>query len=431
MPDSRDDAQRQADLDWLYSGRRPESEQTRMMDRAEQAELVRRAAQNRRHRADPRPAAQPPAQPTAQVSPGRPTAGRRAAAPTPPARTPPPPPAPTPKPRGGGRGRGRTPGTRSTRRSHPLRWTLAVLALIAIWLVGVPLLAFGQATRIADEPAGRRPGQQPGTAILIVGSDSRGNLTARERGQLGTGNAEGQRTDTMMILYTPPSGESALIGLPRDSYLPIPGHNKNKLNAAYAFGGAPLLMQTVEDATGLRMDGYAEIGFDGFVRVTDAVGGVRLCLKEPMQDKDSHTDLPAGCQTLTGVQALGYVRMRKADPQGDLGRMKRQREFLAALVKKAASPMSVINPVRYWTLNHSAADALRLGRSTGAGELIALTRGMMSISGGKGLTLSVPISSADTTTAAGSSVLWDQERAAEMFALLASGSTDGLDRYAR
>ena len=128
-----------------------------------------------------------------------------------------------------------------------------------------------------------------------------------------------------MIVYIPPAGKPALISIPRDSYLAIPNHGKNKVNAAYALGGPKLLEQTVEQNTGLRIDGYLEIGFGGFVNVVDAVGGVEMCLPTAIKDRDSHIDLPKGCQTLNGVKALGYVRMRKADPRGDLGRVERQR----------------------------------------------------------------------------------------------------------
>ncbi len=148
-----------------------------------------------------------------------------------------------------------------------------------------------------------------------------------------------------MILSVPPGGKPALISIPRDSYVPIPGNGKNKINAAYAFGGPKLITQTVEQNTGLRIDGYVEVGFGGFVNVIDALGGIDLCLPKAIKDKDAHIDLPKGCQTLSGANALGYVRERHADPLGDLGRAKRQRQMLSAMIKKAASPASVINPV--------------------------------------------------------------------------------------
>ena len=91
-----------------------------------------------------------------------------------------------------------------------------------------------------------------------------------------------------------------------------------------------------------------EIGFGGFVNIIDALGGIRMCLPAAIKDRDSHLDLTKGCQHLGGIDALGYVRMRKADPRGDLGRVERQREMLAAVAKKARIPATVLNPVRYW-----------------------------------------------------------------------------------
>src|SRR5258705_518154 len=92
----------------------------------------------------------------------------------------------------------------------------------------------------------------------------------------------GRRTDSMMLMHTG-SGGTTLVSLPRDSYVPIAGHGSNKLNAAFAFGGPQLLVRTVEQATGVHIDHYAEVGFGGFVGVVDAVGGVRMCIKAPMK----------------------------------------------------------------------------------------------------------------------------------------------------
>lgn len=119
-------------------------------------------------------------------------------------------------------------------------------------------------------------------------------MTPAERAKLHTGNAAGQRTDSLMLLHVPESGPTALISLPRDSYVPIPGHGRNKINAAFAFGGPKLLIQTVEGVTGLRVDNYVEIGFGGFASIVDSVGGIKMCLPKAMKDKDAHINLPHG-----------------------------------------------------------------------------------------------------------------------------------------
>ncbi len=312
-----------------------------------------------------------------------------------------------------------------------LRTLVALLVAWLVYLLAMPLLAWSLGSTVDSTPEGDRPANQPGTAILLVGSDSRENLTQRQRGELGTGSADGGRTDTMMILYTPRTGRSVLISLPRDSYVAIPGQGRSKLNAAYALGGPKLLMQTVEQNTGLQMDGYLEVGFTGFVGVVDAVGGVDVCLDNPIQDQDSHLDLPAGCQTLNGVTALGYVRMRKADPRGDFGRMQRQREVIGLLVDKIVSPWTVLNPIRWFRVNWAAKDSLRRGVNTGLTALPGLARGMYSVSIGNGLTLAVPVSNPNATTPAGSSVIWNENAAKDMFGQIASGDTSRLDEYAK
>src|SRR6202012_2658863 len=128
-----------------------------------------------------------------------------------------------------------------------------------------------------------------------------------------------------------------MVSLPRDSYVPIPGYGRDKINAAFAMGGARLLVQTVEQATGLRLDHYVEVGFSGFAAVVDALGGVTLCPGAPIDDPLAGIDLPAGCQKLDGRDALGYVRSR-ATPRADLDRMVNQRQFMSALLDRMASP---------------------------------------------------------------------------------------------
>jgi LCP family protein required for cell wall assembly len=321
------------------------------------------------------------------------------------------------------------------RRRHPVRNVFLILILLvlatATWLVAVPLHAWSQVQRVDDTPSGQRPATQPGTTYLLVGSDSREGLSKAERKKLGTGSSAGQRTDTMMIMYIPTSGKPALISIPRDSYVPIPGNGKNKINAAYAFGGPKLLVKTVEQNTGLRVDAYMEIGFGGFVNIIDALGGIDMCIPKAIKDTDSHLNLKKGCQNLDGTTALGYVRMRKADPLGDLGRVQRQRQMLAAIAKKSATPLTVFNPVRYWTLTHAVADSISVGEDTSLLETTSMALAMRKVANDEGYTLTVPVSNPGASTPAGSAVLWDTAEAQAMFKALASGDTSGMDKYAK
>jgi LCP family protein required for cell wall assembly len=408
MSSSRDE-----DLDWLYGRDRQqaEPERTRVMP-----DPYGSAAPSLPPRTAPYPRATPSGYPTAQPRPGFP------------------PPGPPNGPAGPKMPKSAQP-ARLPKRRHPVRKffrvLLILLLLFVLWLVAVPAYAWTQISRVDAAPSGERPADQPGKTFLLVGSDSRAGLTRAERTQLGTGSARGQRTDTIMLVYVPLTGKPALISVPRDSYVDIPRNGKNRINAAYAFGGPELLVQTVERNTGLRVDGYMEIGFGGFVNVIDALDGIRMCLPKAIKDRDSHIDLPKGCQTLSGTEALGYVRMRKADPRGDIGRVERQREMLAAVADKAASPATVLNPIRYWNLNTATAEAIKLGRDTSLPETLGLAYAMKRISGGSGLTLTVPVSSTGASTSVGSAVLWDATKSKAMFSDIARGDTSKLEKYAK
>ena len=297
-----------------------------------------------------------------------------------------------------------------------------------MYLLGVPLLNWPFMPRADATPDGDRPAAQPGQVFVLAGSDSRAGLSTEEQNRLGTGSDAGQRTDTIMLLYLPTSGKAALISVPRDSFVPIPGHGKNKINAAYSFGGPKLLVQTIEGATGLQVDGYAEVGFGGFVNAVDAVGGIQMCPEKAINDRDSNLDIPAGCQQMNGVTALGYVRMRKADPRGDLGRAERQREMLGALAKKTMSPATVVLPWRWWGINRSLSQSVTVGSGTGVSDLMGIGNGVMKIGTGQGLTLMVPVGNADAHTSAGSSVLWDTKKAEALFAAMRAG--DPVDAFA-
>src|SRR5699024_5829439 len=158
----------------------------------------------------------------------------------------------------------------------------------------------------------------------------------------------------------------------------------NKLNAAYSFGGAELLVATIEANTGIRIDGYLEIGMLGLVDTVDAVGGIEVCPAEAINDKDSHLELQAGCQVVDGVTALGYARMRNQDPRGDLGRIERQREVIGKVVSKAANPVHLLNPLTYWSLNMAVSNSVARGEETGPGQLFSIATGFFSTALGSG-----------------------------------------------
>ncbi|CAN7155959.1 LCP family protein [Knoellia sp. LjRoot47] len=302
------------------------------------------------------------------------------------------------------------------------RWLLLVPVLLLAWvgyLVFAPLHAWGTVTRVDDAPAGDRPAETPGNTYLLVGSDSRDDLTPAERKALGTGTAEGRRTDSIMLVHVPSGGgKSVIISIPRDSYVPIPGHGSNKVNAAYSIGGPQLLVQTLEQVTGLRLDGYLEIGFGGFNDVVNSLGGVDICVPFDMDDEKAHINLKKGCQVLDGKNALGFVRARYSDPRGDIGRADRQRQFLAAIMKGAATPSTVLNPFRYWSFTHTAAGAVGVGQDTSIRDSANILLAMRGAGNDSTLSLTVPIQDTAYQTRAGISVKWDTERAKALFTML-------------
>ncbi len=202
-----------------------------------------------------------------------------------------------------------------------------------------------------------RVASSAGTNWLLVGSDSREGLTEAEKEALTTGDSEGSRTDTIMLVHYGSSGKPMIVSIPRDLYVDIPDNGRHKINAAFGIGGPKLLVQTVETNTGLHIDHYAEIGFGGFDKLVDAVGGIEMCLDEPINDPLAGIDLQAGCQKLNGREALGFVRTR-AFANADLDRVVNQRKFMAALMHKATSFSTVLNPFRFWPLVSGTVDAL-------------------------------------------------------------------------
>ncbi|GAB3595199.1 LCP family protein [Angustibacter peucedani] len=302
---------------------------------------------------------------------------------------------------------------------------VVVLAIIA-YPVALLLVAWNHLGRVDALPTDTAA--TPGRTYLVVGSDSRKGLTKAQIKKLHTGAGDvGQRTDTIMLLHVPAGGgPTVLMSIPRDSYVAIPGHDHNKINAAFAFGGPKLLARTIEGMGGVQIDDYAEIGFGGFASMVDAVGGIQICPKRTMKDKDAGINLKKGCQQADGPTALGYARARHSDPRGDLGRVERQREVLAAIVSKATTPGTLVNPFRTFPLASSGGSALTVDEHTGPMALARFVLGMKGAAGGKGLSLTLPVSGSGTREGAGSVVLIDDDKAAEVWSALKRSDTEKL-----
>src|SRR6201997_602367 len=211
--------------------------------------------------------------------------------------------------------------------------------------------------------------------ILLVGLDSRtdahGNpLSAQELETLKAGDDESTNTDTIILIRIPNNGKSATaISIPRDSYVAAPGLGKTKINGVYGQtreakraslvkagdsaqdaaaqgteAGRDALIRTVADLPGVTVDHYAEIGLLGFALITDALGGVDVCLKDPVFEPLSGADFPAGQQKLDGPEALSFVRQRHDLPRGDLDRVVRQQAVMASLAHRIISNQTLSSP---------------------------------------------------------------------------------------
>lgn len=293
-----------------------------------------------------------------------------------------------------------------------------VMVLLLVWggsMAWAVNAAWNEVARVDATPDGDRPQGGEGRNVLLVGSDSRAGLSAEDRRRLGTGSdTGGARTDSILVLHTG-GGKSTLMSIPRDSYVEVPGHGMNKINAAFSIGGPKLLAQTIEHSTGLKIDGYMEIGFAGFANVVDAVGGVNICVKNDMNDEKAHINLKKGCQVLDGKNALGYVRARYSDPEGDLGRAKRQRQFLGALMGKIATPSTVLQPWKVHSIGTKSAGALTVGEDDSLFGTARAFWAFRSIAKGDGYSVTVPVSNNALPTPSGTAVQWDEAKSKQLF----------------
>ncbi|MGH3387971.1 MAG: LCP family protein, partial [Actinomadura sp.] len=350
-------------------------------------------------------------------------------------------------PRPGGGHRRPPPGSRAaggTRRQRRLLTIIAAMSSFVLLTSGGAWAFQGYVLGRVDKidpfnGLGDRPGGGPKGAlnILVAGVDRRDGLTREQTKRLRLGRFEGERSDTMMLVHLSKDHDRiSVISLPRDSLVTIPEHASNgaegakgtrvsarqgKLGWTYSYGGSPLAIKTIEKTTGVRIDHYIEVNFLGFIKMVDALGGVTVCSPQPINDPKSGLVMPAGKSQVNGEKALAYARARYTLPGGgDLGRIDRQQQFMAALMQQALSTATLTDPVKATRFLDASLQAVRIDKGL-AEDAPALLRQLKGLSTDSVTFANVPLANANHVTringvgAAQSTVLWDPQRAQPLF----------------
>jgi LCP family protein required for cell wall assembly len=242
--------------------------------------------------------------------------------------------------------------------------------------------------------AGSQPADVGGPCVrnvcnyLLLGSDSRSNLSPEQQEQFGSDEVIGgeNRSDTIMLVHSDPAREKVVIlSFPRDLWVEIPGHGFGKINSAFEGGidgGGPLLVaKTLHKLTGLRINHFLYVDLGGFQGVVDTLGGVQMCIPTDLYDINAGLDLKAGCQTLDGYQALAYVRTRHlpCDTVPDFARISRQQQFLRALINRLLQPAELL---RVPTLIHPILGNMTRDKGLSPADLVYLVGQLRGITTG-------------------------------------------------
>ena len=254
--------------------------------------------------------------------------------------------------------------------------------------------------------------EDAGENYLIIGSDARPGETA-------------SRSDVIVLVHVPEDKKAVqLIHFPRDLYVAIPGRGKNKINAAYAFGGAPLLVSTLQNLLGVKIDHVAKTDFEGFKRMTDAVGGVRVYAEEASDE--GFFQVREGWNDLNGAQALAFVRERKTLSEGDISRGRRQQAFIKALMIKTLTPSVIANPVTLTRFVDAATSNLVVDQGLDVGRMRSEAIALRNIRSSDIVFITAPFTGFGTAPDGGSIEIVDE---ASMKALGEALRTDTMEEY--
>ena len=320
----------------------------------------------------------------------------------------------------------------------PVRGLLIFLSVLVLGLSGAGYYVagntFSKGPTIGGDKSTFGQAADGATDILLVGSDSRsdaeGNaLTPDEINMLRAGDEENDNTDTIMVIRIPNDGSSATaVSIPRDTYIHDAKNGNMKINGVYGTyknekkaelsqkggiegakleeesknAGRKALMDTVSNLSGIKIEHYAEVGLLGFVLLTDAVGGVDVCLNEAVDDEFSGAKFKAGRQTLNGPDALSFVRQRHGLPRGDLDRVVRQQVFMASIVNKVLSSGTLSSPSKFADLSEAVRRSVKLDANLDPAQFAVQ---MQNLAGGNVQFSTIPVTSIDGVGDYGESVV--------------------------
>lgn len=313
------------------------------------------------------------------------------------------------------------PGAKKQKRrpARVLSWVAITMSIVVFLGCGLAWAAFmhfnGQIERITGITKGNTD-NSPSVNYLVVGVDSREGDNSGIGGAGTVADVQGLRTDTMMLIHISKKAAGAtIISFPRDSYVNIPGHGSTKLNAAVPLGGPGLLVQTLQQLTGLEIDHYIQVDFHGFLAMTDAVGGVDICLTQPAKDSYTGIDLSAGKHHIKGVTALAYVRQRYGLPQGDLDRIKRQQSFIGAMVREVTSAGTLLNPFKLTRFLDVATKAVKVDDHLTTSDMKTLAQRLRHLDPDHVRFETIPVRGTGLAGAAGSVVFLDTDKLPTFF----------------
>ncbi|KAA1422776.1 LytR family transcriptional regulator [Mumia zhuanghuii] len=286
-----------------------------------------------------------------------------------------------------------SPPTEPARRRHTLRKVLlgllACLVVLALALGGTAWYLqerlVGQVDRVEDAFSGLEnrpaPAKGDGVNILVMGTDRRSDEpTTGDDAEAPAWLPGEQRTDSLMVLHVDADREGAsIVSIPRDSWVTIPGYGQNKINAAFSIAGPSLAVATVEQLTDLRIDHIAIVDWDGFRELTDELGGVEVVVPETVHDSARNKTWEAGKHRMNGDEALLYVRQRYGLAGGDFDRIKRQQNFLRALMRQTLSSDTLASPTKAYGVLDAVTKHLTVDAEWTTGDMRGLLISLRSL----------------------------------------------------